>query len=152
MSAHHDVQHDTQVPADSDDPGVRVAEVVTSRDDLHQSIADVLNQSSAGTAFCANIHWIVSFVDEKKRPLGIVLLDSGAMINIENDLTRFVGYLEPSNIKIGLAGKGTLMRNGGVGTRRRLFRTTDGNVYVHEDKAYYCPDAAHPIMSVSYWE
>ena len=120
------------------DPGVRVASVVTPSLGLQESIADVLAKHASGTAYIG-VHWIVSFVDEKSRPLGIVLLDSGAMINIENDLTRFIGYLEPSDIKIGLAGKGTIMRNGGVGTRRRLFRDTVGNVYVHEDRAFYCP-------------
>ena len=28
----------------------------------------------------------------------------------------------------------------------------DGNVYVYTDQAYYCPDAAYPIMSTGEWE
>ena len=44
-----------------------------------------------------------------------------------------------------------LLRNGGVGLRRRRFRDNDNNVYVFEDRAFYCPDASHPIMSVGDW-
>jgi hypothetical protein len=55
-------------------------------------------------------------------------------------------------VRIGLAGKGSLLKNCGVGWRERRFYDTDGSVYVLRDRAYYCPDASYPIMSVGEWE
>ena len=94
----------------------------------------------------------VNFVDERSRPIGAVLIDSGAQINIENDLKCFVGYLEPSDVVIGLAKKSATLRNCGVGTREKRFRDHRGNVYIRRDKAYYCPDAPYPIMTTGDWE
>ena len=99
-----------------------------------------------------NVTYVVNFIDADDKPLGTILLDSGAQINIENDITCFTGYLEPSDVKIGLANKNVLLRNAGIGTRRRRFFDTDGNVYIVEDRAYYCPDASHPIMSTAEWD
>ena len=67
--------------------------------------------------------------------------------NIENDLTCFVGYLEPSSVKLGTAGSGGELRNCGIGLRERRFRDSRGNVYIYRDRAFYCPDAVHPILS-----
>ena len=148
--------------ADEPSQPVSVSNVVTSPGNLQKTIAATLQQykscmtpqegsdseSPKNVTFKLNVHYVINFVDKKNRPLGALLLDSGAQINIENDITCFTGYLERSDVKIGLANKNVLLRNGGVGTRRRRYRDTDGCGWIWEDTAFYCPDASHPIASV----
>ena len=56
-----------------------------------------------GNKTLCNAMFIVNFVSN--LPPRAVLVDSGAQINIENDLTCFVGYLQKSDVTIGLADK-----------------------------------------------
>ena len=126
-------------------------QIETNSKALDKSIAHVMEMYRQRGAHVGATFY-VSFVDENKRPLGAMMLDSGAQINIENDITCFVDYLKPSDVRISLADKKAMLKNCGFGTRRRLFRDVDGNVYVYTDQAYYCPDAAYPIMSTGEWE
>ena len=50
-----------------------------------------------------------------------MMLDSGAQINIENDITCFVDYLKLLDVCISLADKKAMLKNCRFGTRRRLF-------------------------------
>ena len=98
------------------------------------------------------LHIIVNMLEKSEELKGAILFDSGSQANIKNDIKCFVDYLEPSNVTLGTTTSGATLRNCGVGTRERRFRDTDGNVYVHRDRAFYCPDAAYPIVSSGDWE
>ncbi|MAT60732.1 MAG: hypothetical protein CMH41_03595, partial [Micrococcales bacterium] len=151
------VHHDTPRPhaqsesaAEPTSPAIMHISTATGLQDSIRDAVDEFYNSRKG--FSINTTYIVNFVDHKQRPVGAMLLDSGAQINIENDIACFVGYIEKSDVKIGLADKKVSLRNCGVGTRERRLRDTDGNIYVYRDTAYYCPDAAYPIMSTGEWE
>lgn len=138
------------LPNESD---VQHACVTTSDDKLGTSIKEAIDKFYEDRNPRVNaVTYYVSFVDRRGDLLGAVLLDTGAQINIENDITCFVGYLEPSSVRIGLAEKNSQLRNCGYGSRERRYRDNDGQVYVVRDNAYYCPDAAYPIMSSGSWE
>lgn len=146
-SDHHDSDSQPPPPGTDDDstPNAQVNHVadVQSGDTIKQAIDKALGKSTMRLFMLA----IINFVEEKKRIQGAVMLDTGAMISIENDLTCFVGYLEPTQVKIGMASSGSFLKNCGVGIRERKFRDSVGNVYVLRDRAFYCPDAAYPILS-----
>ena len=99
-----------------------------------------------------SVIYYVNLIPSRSELKGAVLVDSGAQIGLDNDITVFIGYLEKSDVKIGMVESSATLKNGGVGTRERRFKSTDGNVYVKRDRAYYCPDAMYPIYSTGEWE
>ena len=113
----------TQPLANNVSPDSVALQIETNSKALYKTIVQVM-ESYCETE-CATFY--VSFVDENKRPLGAMMLDSGAQINIENDITCFIDYLKPS------ADKNAMLKHCGFGTRTRLFRDVDGNVYAYTD-------------------
>lgn len=78
---------------------------------------------------------------------GLKLVDSGAEVNIEVDLTKFVGYIEPSTVTIAMADGKSRLDNRGYGLCRDWYLDTKGNIFVDEYYAFYCPNAAYSIRS-----
>ena len=78
---------------------------------------------------------------------GLKLVDSGAEVNIEVDLTKFVGYIESSTVTIAMADGKSRLDNRGYGLCRDWYSDQHGGVYVDEYYAYYCPNAAYSIRS-----
>ena len=90
---------------------------------------------------------INNFVEDKLRPRDTKLVDSGAEINIERDLRRFVQRLQESKIKINFADGSDSLKCEGYGLCREWYYDRRGNVYVDEYYAYYCPKAEYSIRS-----
>jgi len=78
---------------------------------------------------------------------GLKLVDSGAEVNIEIDLTKFVGYIQPSDITIAMADGKSRLDNRGYGLCRDWYSDESGGLYVDEYYAFYCPNAAYSIRS-----
>ena len=81
------------------------------------------------------------------RPKDAALSDSGAEVNVENDIAAFVRRLQPTSTKIGYADASQQLRVKGHGLVRKWYKTRDGSVYVDEYWTYYCPDADYPVRS-----
>jgi hypothetical protein len=117
------------------------------------SIETLIEQHLAGKEVSISaISYLVNLISPREGMRGACLVDTGAQANIENDISCFIDHIEPSDVVLGLASSSAQLKNCGYGTRERRFRDLDGNVYVYRDKAYYCPDAAYPIMSAGVWE
>ena len=110
-------------------------------DDL-RFLEDLPSQHGSPTGHIANLqnHGLVIWQ-------GLKLVDSGAEINIEVDLTKFVGYIEPSTVTIAMADGKSRLDNRGYGLCRDWYLDTKGDIYVDEYYAFYCPNAAYSIRS-----
>ena len=72
---------------------------------------------------------INNFVEDKLRPRDTKLVDSGAEINIERDLRRFVQRLQGSKIMINFADGSDTLKCEGYGLCREWYYDRRGNVY-----------------------
>ena len=84
---------------------------------------------------------------DRTRPVDAKLLDSGAEINIENDLRKFVSRITETDLKINFADGSQTLAVEGFGLVREWYYDRSGRVVVDTYKAYYCPGAEFPIRS-----
>jgi len=106
-------------------------------------------KTKAWTGSCAHIS-VVYLINSQRIP-GVpaiaVLVDSGAEVNIENDVRMYIERLTAPKVRIALADSESQMQCKGYGKCRRWYYDTKGQLYIDEYWAYYCPDAPYAIRS-----